>query len=120
MIILLILSTMFEMVCIPLTTEYSIYTNDYYVDDEGNVYEKTDRLDVYEYGDIVIETPTTRYTFYKVYAAYDYCAQILELIKKQCLRSVIHIQLEELNPQAGFRQEGPFEISRNDPAPFLF
>lgn len=111
---MLILATMFEMICIPLNTEYSIFTNDYYVDKEGHTYKEADRPNVYEYGDLIIETPTTRYTFFKVYAAYDYCAKILEIIKKRCLWSAIQIQLEELNPVMGFRHEGPFEIKRKE------
>ena len=47
---MLIIRSLFYQVTIPSTEEYAIFTNDYFVDAEGNVLTDTNRTDVYEYG----------------------------------------------------------------------
>lgn len=104
------ISTLFEMVHIPTESEFSIYATDYYVDKEGNVFDKAPHTDVYEYGDLYIETVSTQYIFRRVYSAYDYCAKILELLRKWNGEGSISIRLESLNEVTEFFAEGGFEM----------
>lgn len=58
---MLIIRSLLYQVTIPSNEEYAIYTNDYYLDRDGNVLTETDRTDVYEYGDIIIQTSRVKY-----------------------------------------------------------
>ena len=93
----LIIRSLFYQVTIPSTEGYAIFTNDYFVDAEGNVLTDTNRKDVYEYGDIIIQTSHSRYVFRKVYSAYDYAVRIMEYIKAHQRENVIYIDMAELN-----------------------
>lgn len=104
------ISTLFEMVHIPTESEFSIYATDCYVDKEGNVFDKAPHTAVYEYGDLYIETVSTQYIFRRVYSAYDYCAKILELLRKWNGEGSISIRLESLNEVTEFFAEDGFEI----------
>lgn len=104
------ISTLFELIHIPTEAEFCIYTKDYYIDRAGNIFEKAPSTDVYEYGDLYIDTSATQYVFRRVYSAYDYCAQILELLRKWNGVGSISIRLETLNEVTPFRAEGGFEI----------
>jgi hypothetical protein len=104
------ISTLFELIHIPTEAEFCIYTKDYYIDRAGNIFEKAPSTDVYEYGDLYIETVSTRYIFRRVYAAYDYCARILDLLRKWNGEGSISIQLETINDFTEFLAEGGFEI----------
>ncbi len=54
---MLIIKSLFFQIAVPKEEEYAIYTNDYYLDKDGNLVPKnTDRTDVYDYGDIIIQT----------------------------------------------------------------
>lgn len=70
----------FFYVTIPSNEEYAINTNDYYLGHDGNILTDTDRTDVYEYGDIIIQTSRVKYIFKRVYFAYDYAVRIMEYI----------------------------------------
>lgn len=94
---MIIIKSLFNVVCIPDQMEYAVYTKDYCLDEEGNICEDLENMDVYEYGDLIIETPQKRYMFQKTYAAYDYCARITEEIKKQRHNPVIYVEMETLN-----------------------
>ena len=91
MVFLLIIRSLFYQVSIPSTEGYAIFTNDYFVDDEGNVLTETDRTDVHEYGDIIIQTSHSRYIFKKVYSAYDYAVKIMDYIKEHQGENVIYM-----------------------------
>lgn len=94
---MLIIRSLFYQVTIPSTEGYAIFTNDYFVDDEGNILTETDRTDVYEYGDIIIQTSHSRYIFKKVYSAYDYAVKIMDYIKEHQGENVIYIDMADLN-----------------------
>lgn len=94
---MLIIRSLFYQVAIPSTEAYAIFTNDYYVDKEGNVMSETDKTDVYEYGDIIIQTSNARYIFKKVYSAYDYAVRIMEYIKDHQEENIIYVNMSELN-----------------------
>ncbi len=67
--------------------------------------------DCYSYGDVIIETPTTRYVFKQVYAAYEIVARILRSIHEQKNQSIIEIDLDKISgDETGFTAEGRFEI----------
>lgn len=53
--------SLFNMVYLPTNSEFTIYTEDYYIDDDGQRYDVMPHGNVYEYGDLVIETPQKRY-----------------------------------------------------------
>ena len=94
---MLIIRSLFYQITIPDTMEYAIYTNDYYVDTEGNVLKETDRGDVYDYGDIIIQTGNAKYFFQRVYAAYDYAVKMMEYIKEHLKDEIIYLNMAELN-----------------------
>ena len=106
---MLIIRSLFYQVTIPSSEEYAVFTNDYYVDADGNVLTDTDRTDVYEYGDIIIQTSHSRYIFRKVYSAYDYAARIMDYIKEHRGESIIYIDMEDLNENWDYHS-GFFEI----------
>lgn len=74
---------------------YAIYTVDYDCDAEGNIVPSG--LDTYEFGDLIIQTSSMRFTIKKTYCAYDYCVGILEEIRERYLDPVIIIDMEKLN-----------------------
>ena len=94
---MLIIRSLFYQVAIPSTEAYAIFTNDYYVDKEGKVMTETNKTDVYEYGDIIIQTSNARYIFKKVYSAYDYAVRIMEYIKDHQEENIIYVNMSELN-----------------------
>ncbi len=94
---MLIIRSLFYQVTIPSTEAYAIFTNDYFVDEQGNVLTETNRTDVYEYGDIIIQTSNSRFIFKKVYSAYDYAVRIMEYIKEHREERVIYIDMADLN-----------------------
>ena len=94
---LLIIRSTFYQVTIPRSEAYAIYTNDYFLDTEGNVFSETENYDVYEYGDIIIQISSSRYIFKKVYAAHDYAVRIMEFIKDYQEDKAIYIDLANLN-----------------------
>lgn len=103
------ISTLFELIQIPTESEFSIYTKDYYVDQDGNTFDKAPSGEVYAYGDLYIETVSTQYVFRRVYAAYDYCATLLEMLREWNGEGSISIRLESLNKTTEFFAEGGFE-----------
>lgn len=105
---LIIRSTFFQIV-IPDNEPYAIYSIDYYVDKDGTILTETDRSDVYEYGDIIIQTPSTKYIMKKVYSAYDYAAQIIDYIEEHRNDDQIFIDMYKLNKRWEYH-EGTFEI----------
>lgn len=67
---MLIIKSLFFQIAIPNSEAYAIYTSDYYLDKEGALVPMdSGRTDVYEYGDIVIQTAATKYIIKKVYSA---------------------------------------------------
>ena len=80
------------------------------LDEEGTVFDKAPSENVYEYGDLYIETVSARYIFRRVYVAYDYCARILELLRTWNGEGSISIQLEAINDFTEFFAEGGLEI----------
>ena len=102
----------FYFVSVPIqNTEFSIYTRDYYIDKEGVIFDEMPHGDVYEYGDLIIETPTAKYIFRRVYSAYQYCADIIRKINEQKMQPIISINLDEAFNMREFRAEGGFEIT---------
>ncbi len=102
--------SLFNMVYLPTNSEFTIYTEDYYIDDDGQRYDVMPHGNVYEYGDLIIETPQKRYIYRKIYSAYDYCATLIQKIKEHRSDPVILIDLDELNEVRGFQAEGGFEV----------
>ncbi len=102
--------SLFNLITIPGNTEYVIYTKDYYIDKAGVVYEKMPHGDVYEYGDLIVETPSFRYVFRRVYAAYDYCATLIRMITEQKDQNVITINMDEDFQHREFRAEKGLEV----------
>lgn len=101
----------FNFISIPIhTTEVAIYTVDYYIDKEGNIFDNFPHGDVYEYGDLIIETPFKKYIYRRVYSAYQYCADIIRKINDQKMQPIISINLDEAFDMREFRAEGGFEI----------
>lgn len=105
------LFSLFYMISIPIrNTEFSVYTKDYYIDKNGLVYAEMPHGDVYEYGDLIIETPTAKYIFRRIYSAYQYCAEIIRKINEQKMQPIISINLDEAFNMREFHAEGGFEI----------
>ena len=96
-VFMLIIRSLFYQVTIPDNVEYAIYTNDYFLDKDGNLVTEIGRTDVYDYGDLIIQTGSAKYIFKKVYSAYDYAVRIMEHIKAHREDKVIYINMEELN-----------------------
>lgn len=94
---MLIIRSLFYQVTIPSTEAYAIFTNDYYIDKEGNVLTEANKTDVYEYGDIIIQTSNSRYIFKRVYSAYDYAVQIMDYIKEHQGENIIYIDMANIN-----------------------
>ncbi len=95
---MLIIKSLFFQIAIPNSEAYAIYTNDYYLDKEGAlVLMDSGRTDVYEYGDIVIQTAATKYIIKKVYSAYDYAAKMIDYIGEHRNDDVIYINMYDLN-----------------------
>ena len=107
---MVLIMSLFNMVYLPTNGEYTIYTEDYYIDDDGQRYDVMPHGNVYEYGDLIIETPQKRYIYRKIYSAYDYCATLIQKIKEHRSDPVILIDLDELNEVRGFQAEGGFEV----------
>lgn len=102
--------SLFNLVYLPTNSEFTIHTEDYYIDDDGQRYDAMPHGNVYEYGDLIIETPQKRYIYRKVYSAYDYCVTLIQKIKEHKGDPVILIDLDELNEVWGFQAEGGFEV----------
>lgn len=99
----------FNIVSIPIhSTEFAIYTRDYFIDKDGVVFDEITHGDVYEYGDLIIETPSVKYIFRRVYSAYQYCAEIIRKIHGQEMQLIISINLDEDFDMRAFRAEGGF------------
>lgn len=96
---MIIIKSLFFQITIPSDEEYAIFSNDYYIDCEGNVFDKPalDKLDVYEYGDIIIQTARVIYIIKRIYSAYDYVANIIHYIDEHINDSIIKIDMSELN-----------------------
>ena len=96
---LLIIRSLFYQVAIPSSEEYALFSNDYVCDAGGNVITDSNRSDVYQYGDLIIQTSHAKYIFKKVYCAYDYAVRIMECIKNKYRQgeSVIYIDMADLN-----------------------
>ena len=73
---MLILKTMFNLVCIPDNVPYMIYSDEYLLDKEGNrkEYSDPDIGKYYQYGDLCIQTESVTYKFSKIYACYQWVA----------------------------------------------
>ncbi len=107
---MIMISSLFQMISIPSDAEFTVYTKDYYIDEEGKIYQEFPHSKVYEYGDLIIETASTKYIFHRVYSAYDYCACMIRRILEQKENPVIYINLDELNEAREFRAEDGFEV----------
>ena len=95
---MLIIKSLFFHISIPKEEAYAIYTNDYFLDNDGNpVPMNTDRTDVYDYGDIIIQMVSTKYIIKKVYSAYDYAAKMINYIGEHRNDDVIYINMYDLN-----------------------
>lgn len=92
---MIIIRSFLWQITIANSQSYVIFTIDYDCDEDENIVPHG--LDTYEYGDLIIQTDTMRFTVKKTYAAYDYCVRILEEIKAKCREPVIYIDMEELN-----------------------
>lgn len=92
---MIIIRSFFYQITIADHESYAIYTVDYDCDEDGNIVPPG--LDTYQYGDIIIQTPTIRFKIMKTYCAYDYCVRMLEEIKSKCNDPVIYINMEDLN-----------------------
>jgi len=106
---MLIIRSLFYQITIPDNEPYAIYSTDYYVEKDGTVVTETDRTDVYEYGDIIIQTPSTKYILKKVYSAYDYAVRIMDYIKEHRNDGLIFVDMSDLN-KYWEHHEGTFEI----------
>lgn len=79
---MLIIKTMFNLVCIPDNCPYTVYSEDYLLDKEGNRrdYSYPDYGKCYEYGDLCIETESVTYRFCKIYACFQWVAWLTDKI----------------------------------------
>lgn len=79
---MLIIKTLFSLVCIPDNIPYIIYSEDYLLDKEGNQkdYSDPDSGKCYEYGDLLIETETVTYRFCKIYSCFQWVAWLNDKI----------------------------------------
>ena len=77
---MIIISSLFDMFHLPRKCEFSVYSRDYYIDEDGQQFDEMPHERAYEYGDLVFETLNTRYIFKKVYSAGGYCASIIQQI----------------------------------------
>ncbi len=101
----------FELISIPVeNTELAIYKTDYYIDESGVRFDEWPHPKVHEYGDITLETISTKYIFRRVYAAYQFCSEIIESIQKQKDQPIITINLDEDLGFQGFQAEDGLEI----------
>ncbi len=92
-------------------TEVAIYVTTHFKDENGQRLDTPPSHDrFYLYGDIVIETPFTRYVFRDVKSAYSYPAKINKIIDEQKYQYLITINLDELYGGNGFHAEGGFEM----------
>ena len=90
-------------------TEFSIYTTHYYTDENGTVLpDNTDRLDIYEKGDLIIETPSVKYIWKKIYMPYQYCEDIFKSIAAQKESPIISVDLNEIS--GGYFDYKGFEV----------
>lgn len=106
---MLIIRSLFYQITIPSNESYAIFTNDYYIDTDGNVLTKANKTDVYEFGDIIIQTSSSRYVFKKVYSAYDYAVRIMDHIKEHQGENVIYVDMADLN-ENWENHSGTFEV----------
>ena len=77
-----------------------IYDEQYAADHYGNkLPEDDERISsgkYYEYGNIVIESPSMKVVFTKVYTSYDWCAHILNYIEEHISDNAIVLDLNTL------------------------
>ena len=78
-----------------LTTEKRGYWYDYYGDSYGNPVDD-DSGDIYEFGNIYIETANKKYIFQKVSCAYLWVSEIIDYIENHKNEDMIFINLNEL------------------------
>ena len=107
---MLIIKNYFNLIAIPKTVECSIYSHDFELDKEGKIVNNPNKTDVYPFGDLIIETPFTKYIFRKVVFAAGYVAEILQYIENHHNDTHIYIDLDTMNPAAGFCMQGKFEV----------
>lgn len=72
-----------------------VHCNDYYVDKEGVTYDKMPHGDVYECGDLIIETPFEKYIFKRIYDAYMYLFYFNEAQEAQKDKPIVFIDLDK-------------------------
>lgn len=107
---MLIIKNFFNLIAIPKTVEYSIYSRDFKLDKEGKIIDNPTRTDLYTFGDLYVETPLTRYKFGRVLFAAGYVAEILQYIENHHNDTHIYIDLDTINPATGFCMQGEFEV----------
>lgn len=77
---MLIIKTMFNLICIPDNVPFAIFSDDYLIDKEGNRSEYSDKGNLYEYGDLYIDTESVTYKFCKIYACFQWVAWLNQKI----------------------------------------
>lgn len=85
----------FRQIFIPDTESYAIYHTEYMVDKDGNVMKELSP-DGNEYGDIIIRTKDTKYTFKKVYLANEVVVLMLDYIRDHREDKVIYMDMEKV------------------------
>ena len=100
-LMILLRSSRFQMISLP-DSDWSIYTNNYYADDQGRIYREFTRGDLLRKGDLVIETPNMRYVFCDVDDCFTIARQLLDQIENQAHQRYGHIDMETLGDLMGF------------------
>ena len=91
---------LFSEINISNSEEYAIYKKDYAADRFGNPLpdnsEEVKLGHFYEYGDIIIETVSKRYTLTRIYCAYDWLVALLDQIDAKRNDGDVFIDLNQL------------------------
>ena len=92
-------------------TEVVIYATDHFKDENGQIFDTPPVHDkFYHYGNLLVETPFTRYIFKDVYSAYAYPAKINRMINEQKYQYLVSIDLDVLCADNNFCAEGGLEV----------
>ena len=92
-------------------TEVVIYATNHFKDESGQIFDTPPAHErFYHYGNLIIETPFSRYIFKDVYSAYAFPAKINRVINKERFQYFVSIDLDALCSDNHFCAEGGFEI----------
>ena len=98
---ILLRASRFQTICLP-DNDWSIYISDYYADEQGRIYKSFGLGDLFQKGNLVIETPHFRYVFYDVDDPFHIVPLLLDKIEVHAPDKVICIDMEHLGDLMGF------------------